>query len=161
VSKVIMELPAGAFTLAGKSRGPAVALGRNRYNKSQTIFMGEPELRQAIQDMGWPQPEDHSDLAEKLAATEAELEQAQKDVAHLEEKAQTLEKTVGFTSEPLERKIAELRDKLEKTEAEKAAALEQAKTKSEPKTKTQRAAKSKRTPKTKRAATKRTSKAKA
>jgi molecular chaperone GrpE (heat shock protein) len=147
MARVITELPAGAFTIGGKSRGPAVALGRNRYNKSQTIFLGEPELKQAIQDMGWPQPEDHTELETQLAAVKADLDQAQADVAHLEEKAQTLEKTVGFTSEPLERKIAELRDQLEQANAalEKANTAEKPKPKAKPKAKAKakRAAKKK------------------
>lgn len=83
---LLATLPSGAFTLSGKTSGPAVALGRNRYRKSQLMFMHEDELRKAVHAAGWPLPETHADVAGSLETVTGE-----RDVA-LEERDQALAK---------------------------------------------------------------------
>lgn len=145
-----MELPAGAFTIGGKSRGPAVALGRNRYNKSQTIFLGEPELRQAIQDMGWPQPEDLADANDALATQAQELGNAQAELSELAEKLATLEQTVGFKTHVsgLEEKASRV-DDLEEQLAARIAEVEKLQQAAASESKAKKAPKPKKTSKSK------------
>lgn len=131
MSRLVDPLPPGAFTIGGKTAGPAVNMGRNRYNKSQLIFLGEADVRVAVAafaDHGFANPETHQAVVDDLAAKTAELDQAQAAISELEGKLATLEETVGFKThvEGLEEKAAtadELVERVASLEAELAEAV--------------------------------------
>lgn len=96
MSQLVEQLPAGAFTLSGKSEGPAVALGRNRYAKSQLMFMGAQELRDALAAFGWANDVVHAQLVKEHEELQAAHQDAKDYIADLEEKVDTLEKAIGY-----------------------------------------------------------------
>ena len=102
---VVDPLPAGAFTLTGKTTGPAVNLGRNRYSKSQMMYFHLDEIRDAAVKAGWHTEQDYQQLlAERDALLERAREAAEVLVDQNEkidglEKAGVLEAALGFKPE--------------------------------------------------------------
>ena len=96
---LVDPLPAGAFTLTGKTQGPAVNLGRNRYSKSQMVFMHVDEIRDACVRAGLHIEADyqqllaeHSVIKDAFTVLQAEHDQA---LAKIE----GLEKALGWKPE--------------------------------------------------------------
>lgn len=73
--RLIDHPPHPFTTLSGKTSGPCVAVGRVPYAKQGApIYMHvETELRKAVKDAGWPNPETHAAAVAELDAVRAEL----------------------------------------------------------------------------------------
>lgn len=152
MSRLVDPLPPGAFTVGGKTAGPAVNMGRNRYNKSQLIFLDEGDVRHAVSafsELGFANPEIHQQTLDEVAAKTAELDQANATITELQARVASLEETVGFKTHAAEAEAqAALVPDLQKQLEAALAALSKAKqaaAKPEPKSKPK--AKAKRTPK--------------
>lgn len=89
-------LPAGAFTLSGKTGGPAVSPGRNRYNKSQMIWVHLDELRDLIADAGWATPDTHERLLADHQKSQELVEGLLAERNELVQKVDDLEKALGW-----------------------------------------------------------------
>lgn len=129
MSSIVDQLPAGAFTISGDTRGPAVNLGRNRYNKSQLIFLDEGTLRvanKAFAELGFVNPETHKEVADALAGATAELDQAKAYVAELEDRVAGAEKGLKFDAAAKAR-IAELEAAVKQAAEDAAAEVEKVK----------------------------------
>lgn len=93
---VVDPLPAGAFTLGGKTYGPAVNLGRNRYSKSQMIYMHLDEIRDATVRAGWHTEADYQQLLAEHSMLQDNLADADAKIAEYEEKIDALERALGW-----------------------------------------------------------------
>lgn len=96
MSSIVNPLPAGSFTLRGKTQGPAVALGPCRYRKSQVMFMDESELRDANAAMGFPNPQTHQKVVDELAAANEQLASLDAQVKSQAHEIATLEEALGW-----------------------------------------------------------------
>lgn len=93
---VVDPLPAGAFTLTGKTQGPAVNMGRCRYAKSQMMFFHLDEIRDAAVKAGWATHEEYLRLEETHKALQAERDALVQKVMDLEKKAEDLTAAIGW-----------------------------------------------------------------
>lgn len=106
MSKIVHPLPAGAFTLTGKTQGPAIAIGRCRYGRTQAMYMHETELRDACAAMGWANDKVHAVVAADLERAKTELAAAKLLLSDQAEKIETLERALGWKPEKPEKKAA-------------------------------------------------------
>lgn len=93
---VVDPLPAGSFTLTGKTYGPAVNLGRNRYSKSQMMFFHLDEIRDAVVKAGWHTESDYQKLKREFDEIAIDLADANALIADHEEKIDALERALGW-----------------------------------------------------------------
>ena len=93
---VVDPLPAGSFTLTGKTYGPAVNLGRNRYSKSQMMFFHLDEIRDAVVKAGWHTESDYQNLKAVHDRLLIEFVDLQNALADADEKIDALEKALGW-----------------------------------------------------------------
>ena len=93
---VVDPLPAGAFTLTGKTSGPAVNLGRNRYSKSQMMYFHLDEIRDAVVRAGWHTEHDYQILLADHSALRDLLADADAKIAEYEDKIDALERALGW-----------------------------------------------------------------
>lgn len=96
---LVDPLPAGSFTLTGKTQGPAVNLGRNRYSKSQMMFFHVDEIRDAVVKAGWHTEQDYQRLLTEFEEMKDSFEHAMRHADEMAEKVDALERALGWKPE--------------------------------------------------------------
>lgn len=93
---VVDPLPAGSFTLTGKTNGPAINMGRCRYAKSQMMFQHLDELRDNVVKAGWHTEQDYQQLLSAHESLKEVHEAVCADLLHELDKSESLEKALGW-----------------------------------------------------------------
>ena len=93
---LVDPLPSGAFTMLGKTTGPAINLGRNRYNKSQMVYMHVDEIRDACVRAGLHTEHDYQLLLAERDGLLEKADEAAEVLVDQSEKIEALEKMLGL-----------------------------------------------------------------
>lgn len=88
--RLIPKPKAPFTTLAGKTSGPCVQVG-HAVRPGPLYMHVDTELRKAVRDAGWPNPEQHAEIVGRLEAAEARVEQLEAELAAAVSRADTLQ----------------------------------------------------------------------
>lgn len=86
-------------TVSGKTSGPCVTVGR-AVRPGPVYLHVETELRQAVKDAGWPNPETHAELVAKLDAATVELAGARAELDRVTGENETLRAALHALKQP-------------------------------------------------------------
>ena len=86
-------------TIGGSTKGPCVYVGYPVV-QGAPVLVGEQETRSILKTLGWPQPEQHAELAAELAEVKARLAETETRLAEAIEHVNVLERALDWKPKP-------------------------------------------------------------